>query len=114
KRKLPNKIEFSALAAAALSEMMRRQRDAVGLTVFSDKIELHTPAKGNPAHRNFILHYLENLIRFDESKKNKTSGTAEMLHQLAEMIHKRALVIIFSDMFLSGNTQTDKDREEIF
>src|SRR3954468_22884232 len=46
-----NKLRFSVYAAAALNELLKQQRDAIGLSLFSDQIDLHLPAKGNPAQK---------------------------------------------------------------
>jgi uncharacterized protein (DUF58 family) len=112
-----NKISFSALAAAALVELMKRQRDAFGLTIFSDKIDLHTPAKSNMMHQKLLFNSLEQLTDFNENKKLKKSATADMLHQVADMIHRRSLIVIFSDMFqntLSADDGTEEANNRIF
>jgi len=102
-----NKLHFSIHAAAALNELLKQQRDAVGLTLFSDKIELHYPAKGSPAQQKLIYSTLEELL--NRKEQNKTSSTVNALHQIAEIIHKRSLVVIFSDMF-----DNNSDNEELF
>lgn len=107
-----NKISFSALASAALVELMKRQRDAFGLTIFSDKIDLHTPAKSNVMHQKFLFSNLEQLTEYNESKRLKRSATADMLHQVADMIHRRSLVVIFSDMFQNTLTTTGSTEDE--
>lgn len=93
----PNKLVFSVHAAASLVYLLNRQRDAAGLTVFSDKIELNTPAKSSFAHQKMIFSELEKLLLPASSEQKKTSA-AQALHEIAESIHKRSLVIIFSDM----------------
>lgn len=107
-----NKITFSAFAGACVMELMKRQRDAFGLTLFSDKMEVHTPAKSSVTHQKLLLNYLENVMQYDDSKKLKKSNTAEMLHLLAERIHRRSMVVIFSDMF--QNASSEKEKEELF
>lgn len=110
--KAKNKISFSALAAAALIELMKKQRDAFGLTVFSDKIDLHTPDKSNIIHQKFLFSNLELLTDYNENKKLKKSATSEMLHQIAEMLHRRSLVIIFSDMFQNSISNSENSETE--
>lgn len=105
----PNKITFSIYAAAALMYMMKRQRDAVGLHVFSDGIELATPVRSNPVHHKNIYVELEKLLQPITSKTHKTTNTSESLHLIAEKIHKRSLVVIFSDMF-----ENQHDPEKLF
>lgn len=102
-----NKLHFSIHAAAALNELLKQQRDAVGLTLFSDKIELHYPAKGSPAQQKLIYSTLEELL--NRKDHNKSSSTVTALHQIAEIVHKRSLVVIFSDMF-----ESNSDNEELF
>lgn len=102
-----NKLHFSVHAAAALNELLKQQRDAVGLTLFSDKIEQHYPAKGSPAQQKLIYSALEDLL--ERKEHNKTSSTVNALHQIAEIIHKRSLVVIFSDMF-----DNHSDNEELY
>lgn len=94
-----NKLLFSAICAASLTNLLVKQRDAVGLTLFSDKIEIHLEPKLNPTHIKFLYARLEELLTQGNLNINKNTNIAETLHQIAEMIHKRSLVIIFSDMF---------------
>ncbi|HTB30837.1 MAG TPA: DUF58 domain-containing protein [Bacteroidia bacterium] len=94
-----NKITFSIQCAAALIELLRRQRDAVGLTVFSDTVEVHTPAKSTSIHQKLLYTELEKLLVKYKQENSKKTSTVEALHHVAENIHKRSLVILFSDMF---------------
>lgn len=103
-----NKLLFSVYSAAALVYMLKKQRDAVGLTFFSDKVEMHTQAKTSGVHLSRLYYLLEQLGAKDAAQLNKRSSPAKLLHETAEKIHKRSLVIIFSDMF-----SADSD-EELF
>ncbi len=94
-----SKLAFSALSGAALIYLMRRQRDAVGLSLFSNQLDLHTPAKLAKVHAGLIYTALDQLMQTRLSDSKQTTDAAQMLHQIAESIHKRSLVIIFSDMF---------------
>lgn len=103
----PNKITFSIYAAAALMGLLKKQRDAVGLSLFSDKVELHTRARSTTMHQKYLYTELEKLlIPIGENVHRKTFAT-ESLHEISEKIHKRSLVVIFSDMFETGN-KTDE------
>jgi uncharacterized protein (DUF58 family) len=93
-----NKITFAAYCAAAITELLRRQRDAVGLSVFAEKLELHTPSKSSPSHLKLVFHELEKLIQYRSPSDKRKTAAVTALHQIAEAIHKRSLVIIFSDM----------------
>ena len=104
-----NKLWFSIYSSAALIELMRRQRDAVGLSTFDTDIDLHTAAKLSRTHINMIYSELEKLMSpYDKSSKISTD-TVQSLHKIAEMTHKRSLVIIFSDMLDNLD-----NREEMF
>lgn len=91
-----NKLQFSIYAAAAIIELLKKQRDAYGLSFFSENLDLHTEAKSNPLHQRLMYNYLEELLNREKSVK-KTSAV-ETLHQISDMIHRRSLVVIFSDM----------------
>lgn len=101
-----NKLKFSTLAAAGLIELLRKQRDATGLAVFSDNVHSLTKAKSNSVHINGLYNEMEKLINNGET--NKQTNAANCLHEIAEQIHKRSLVVIFSDMMQSDN------QEEVF
>ena len=90
-------MTFSIMAAGALAYTLQRQRDAVSLTTFSEGIEIQTPIKSTPSHIHKIFLDLESLLQ--RPKANKRTSVVETLHEIAEKIHKRSLVVIFSDMF---------------
>lgn len=98
-----NKIGFSVLASAVLMNILKKQRDAVGLSVFSDTYEYYSPEKGSDRHHRMILNVLENLL--EKPKIQKTTNTIQFLHQIAEKIHRRSMIILFTDMFQSGNEE---------
>ncbi len=95
--KTHGKLTFSCLAAATLANLMKRQRDAVGLTAFADEIEVQTQVKSTPGHIHQIYVELEKMI--NQEKANKGTSVIETLHLIADKMHKRSLVVIFSDMF---------------
>nr|WP_314898436.1 DUF58 domain-containing protein [uncultured Flavobacterium sp.] len=95
-----NKIGFSVLASAVLMNLLKKQRDAVGLSVFSDKYEYYAPEKGSDRHHRMILNALEGLLEKPAVKKG--TDTITFLHQIAEKIHRRSMIILFTDMFQSS------------
>ncbi|AOW18510.1 hypothetical protein LPB03_14055 [Polaribacter vadi] len=101
-----NKVGFSAIAAASLMEILKRQRDAVGLSIYSDSYEYYAPEKGSDRHRNMLLHQLEQLL---VSNSTSATETYQFLHEIAEKMHRRSLVFLFTDMF-----QTSKEDEVLF
>ena len=101
-----NKIGFSILAAAVLMNLLKKQRDAVGLSVYSDRYEYYAPEKGSDRHHRMIINQLENLL--DSPKPLKPTDTITYLHQIAEKMHRRSMIVLFTDMFQIG------DQEKLF
>lgn len=91
-----NKIEFSCVASAALMHLLKKQRDAVGLTIFDSEIKTQTSAKTNALHHQLLMNELYKLL--NNPPVQKTTDAAKCLHQISDSIHKRSLVILFSDM----------------
>ena len=96
-RKL-SKLQWSTLAAASLMYLLKKQRDAFGLTVFDESIHIHRRASGSLKQMRLLLSYLEDLYRNPPEQQRKTN-LADTLHEVAERIDKRSLVVIFSDFF---------------
>lgn len=92
-----NKLRFSSLSAAALMNLLMKQRDAFGLSIFDENVHEHTRCKSSTSHYRLLLTYLQKLINNPE--RNKTTAAAKALHQIADSIHRRSMVVIFSDMF---------------
>jgi uncharacterized protein (DUF58 family) len=102
-----NKLAFAIYCAATFIEMLRKQRDAVGLTLFSEQIELQTPCKSSLTHQKVLYSNLERILQSQKPANNKRTDAIAALHQVAENIHKRSLVIILSDMLDSSNKQNE-------
>lgn len=98
-----SKIGFSVLAAAVLMNLLKKQRDAVGLSVFSDTYEFYAPEKGSDRHHRMLLNQLENVLELP--KKVKSTNTIPFLHQIAEKIHRRSMILLFTDMFQLENDE---------
>ena len=88
-----SKLEYASFITAALASLMVQQRDAVGLTVYDEKVRTYMPPHATKSYLKDILKHLEHLVG-----SNKTS-TANSLHEIAERIKRRGLVIILSDLF---------------
>jgi len=93
---LKNKITFASHCAASIVQLLKMQRDAVGLSIFSDEVEVFTPARSSTVHHKLLFHKLEEAMN---APGKKATAAAKALHEIAERIHKRSLVVIFSDMF---------------
>lgn len=91
-----SKIGFSVLASAVLMNLLKKQRDAVGLSIYSDTYEYYAPEKGSDRHQRMLLNKLENLL--DTPTTIKTTDTITFLHQIAEKIHRRSMIVLFTDM----------------
>lgn len=92
-----NKIGFSVLASAVLMNLLKKQRDAVGLSIYSDTYEFYAPEKGSDRHHRMLLNHLENLLQ--TPKETKNTDTITFLHQIAEKMHRRSMIVLFTDMF---------------
>ena len=103
RKTLFNKLAFSVYSAAALMYLMRKQRDSIGLTLFSDHIEFHSENRLSSVHSELLYGKLAGLLAVDKDDLRKTTNTIDALHQIAEQVHKRSLIIIFSDMMDEGN-----------
>lgn len=94
-----HKLSFAVYAAAALIELLKTQRDAAGLTLFNKDITAHYGAKSNPTQQKLVYHELEQLLDPTRYAQSIETNSAHALHQVAEVIHQRSMVVIFSDMF---------------
>jgi uncharacterized protein (DUF58 family) len=99
------KISFSIFAAACLSYMLQKQRDAVGISTFSDQIEWQSPVKSTASHIHNLFVQLQRML--SQPPTQKKTAAAQVIHQIADKMPRRSLVVIFSDMF--ENIQTNDD-----
>ena len=102
-----NKIAFSVLASAAIMNLMKRQRDAVGLSIYSDEYEFYASEKGSERHHQMLLQKLNEALL--SPKEKAQTKTYEHLHLIAEKLKRRSLVFLFTDMF-----QNDTEEEKLF
>ncbi|HBI01680.1 MAG TPA: DUF58 domain-containing protein, partial [Flavobacterium sp.] len=98
-----SKIGFAVLASAVLMNLLKKQRDAVGLSVYSDTYEYYAPEKGSDRHHRMVLNKLEDLL--ENPKTSKPTETVTFLHQIAEKMQRRSMIILFTDMFQSGEEE---------
>ncbi len=102
-----NKIAFTALASASLMHILKKQRDAIGMSVYSDSYTYYAPEKGSERHHQMLLHQLSELVV--SKPENKQTETYTFLHQIAEKIKRRSLIFFFTDML-----QTSVNQEKLF
>lgn len=101
-----NKMKYSVYAAASLIELLKRQRDAFGLTTIDSQIVLNAPAKSSPVHQRYLYTELEKLLLNYEPEKKSNTNFIEEIHNVAELVNKRSLIILFTDL-LEGHDQID-------
>jgi len=88
-----SKLEYGSYLSAALSYLMLKQRDSVGLVIFDQKIQKYIPPKSTLSH-------LHNLLReLDKLSPSEPTNVSSTLHQMAERIKRRGLIILLSDLF---------------
>ncbi|WP_400190255.1 DUF58 domain-containing protein [Hymenobacter sp. B81] len=100
-----DKLHFAVLCAAALTTLLQRQRDAVGLVTFADAVELQTPVRSTSTHRHTLLLQLQQLVERAAPAERSGTNVAGVIHQIAQQIPKRSLVVIFSDMLGRGQRE---------
>jgi uncharacterized protein (DUF58 family) len=91
-----NKLQFSVYAIASLMYLFKKQRDAFGLCLFSDKIDWISQVKSTSTHLFYLYAALEKA--YNQPKVNTATNITQVLHHIAGQIHQRSMVIIFSDM----------------
>jgi len=102
-----NKISFSVLASACVMQLLKKQSDAVGLSVYSDTYEFYSKELGSQRHYRQIYGELNKLLT--KPKENTSTKTYTYLHQIAEKLPRRSMVLLFTDML-----QTEKEEVELF
>ena len=102
-----NKIGFSVLASAAIMNLLKRQRDAVGLSIYSDDYDYYSSEKGSERHHQMLLAKLNEALA--NKRKQVKTQTYTYLHEIADKIKRRSMVFLFTDMF-----QSDLEEEKLF
>lgn len=99
------KLQFSCVAAAALMQVLRKQLDATALALFDEEISYLSECRSSQSHYRLLVHELEQLV--NRSDLNNKTNAVNALHQVAEKMHKRSLVVVFSDM-MDDSEQLDE------
>jgi len=100
-----SKLMFSVLGAAALIELLARQKDASGITIFRETTELSTATGTTAGHRKYLMQELEKVLV--SGAPNRSTHLSHCLHSLAESLHRRSMIIIFSDLIESEGKTGD-------
>ena len=101
----PNKIVFSVYASSVLMQLFKKQRDAVGLSTYSAEIENHIIAKTSSRHHQLIYNEFEKILSIDAKLSKRKSATISSLHEIAERINQRSLVVLFTDLISDNNLE---------
>ena len=104
KKKL-NKLQFSCVAAASLLQLLKRQLDAGALALFDDKVTYLSDCRSTHSHYRMLTNELQKTL--DLRSENKTTSAASALHLIAEQMHKRSLIVVFSDMMDDADSIED-------
>jgi len=91
-----SKLEYACVTAASISYLVKKQMDANALALFNDHLYKLIPAKAGSKQQQVIINELERLLHNKELKKE--TNFANSLHELAERIHQRSLIVLFSDV----------------
>jgi len=91
-----NKLQFSCVAAASLLQLMKRQLDASALALFDESVYFLSECRSSHSHYRMLVNELQKTLNIETD--NKVTNAAGALHLIAEQMHKRSLVVIFSDM----------------
>jgi len=93
------KFDFAVFVAAVFMMIFRHQRDAVGLSVVENGLETHTSAKSTFIHHQFLMNILEQHLEKVKKSPSPETRLVPALHEIAERIHRRSMIIIISDLF---------------
>lgn len=103
-----SKIEYAILAGASIMEILKKQRDAIGISCFDNEINIHTPAKSSSSHIHFLYQELEKYLHnYIPTNALNSTNLIDSIHSIAELSHKRSLIILFSDLLISPEKEQD-------
>lgn len=91
-----SKLQFSCVAAASLIQLLKRQLDAASLALFDNQVNYFSQCRSALSHYRLLTSELQNTLNY--TSPDKKTNTAAALHLIAEQMHRRSLVVIFSDM----------------
>jgi uncharacterized protein (DUF58 family) len=93
------KLRYAIHYAASLMHLMNRQRDATGFIPFDSEIRQFIPAKSSYSHLRMIFTEMEKMLEEESAEAQRKTATADVIHEVAERLNHRSLVIILSDLF---------------
>lgn len=93
-----SKLNYAIVAIASLIQLLKKQRDAFGLAIVNENIEILTEAKSSIVHLNYLYEELSKKLKPDSQLNKLPTNWINSIHEIAEAIPKRSLVILFSDL----------------
>jgi uncharacterized protein (DUF58 family) len=102
-----SKLQFSCVAAASLLQLLKRQLDAASLALFDESVTYFSDCRSSHSHYRMLMNELQRVWEINE--QHKVTQAAKALHLVAEQMHKRSLIVVFSDMMDDG-----ENVEELF
>lgn len=91
-----SKLQFSCVAAASLLQLLKRQLDAASLALFDNEVTYFSDCRSAHSHYRMLMNELQRVLNINS--ENKVTNAAAALHLVAEQMHKRSLIVVFSDM----------------
>jgi uncharacterized protein (DUF58 family) len=91
-----SKLQFACIAAASLMQLLKRQLDASALALFDERVYYLSECRSALSHYRMLTNELQKTLNYNSL--NKHTQAAAALHEIAEQMHKRSLIVVFSDM----------------
>ncbi|NNJ54829.1 MAG: DUF58 domain-containing protein [Bacteroidia bacterium] len=99
-----SKLQYSVWTTAVFLQMLKKQRDASGLCFFDSEVKEYTRIASSSRHYKELLFKLEPYLSY--TSVNKSTGIATALHEIARQMHRRSLIVLFTDFFEEGRDLT--------
>ncbi|WP_345953071.1 DUF58 domain-containing protein [Mucilaginibacter sp. PAMB04168] len=103
-----SKLQFSVYAIASLMYLFKKQRDAFGLGLFADRIDWLSAARSTSTHMYYLFAELEKA--YNQPRQGTQTNLSNVIHHIAENVHQRSMIIIFSDM-LENSMDASKSQD---
>jgi uncharacterized protein (DUF58 family) len=103
----PNKLQFACVSAACLLQLLKKQLDAAALALFDNEVHYLSDCRSANSHYRLLTSELEKTLSYKAA--NRQTSAAKSIHLIAEQMHRRSLIVIFSDMM-----EDDEHTEDMF
>lgn len=102
-----SKLKFGVHLAASFIHLLHKQRDATGIITFDEEVQSFIQPKASPAHIRLLFNQLEQLLQEKKSHAERKTASANVLHSIADRIHKRSMVVLITDLFENTSQSTE-------